>query len=300
MTTKRTKAILTLGGVFLVGAICGAMAVGTFVRSEVRSAERLRDRGGFQEYFAEQLELTTAQRDSLQGELDWFYRELAGLRAAAAGEAHDLIDSLDRRLAARLLPEQRERLRTAESRLRRQLPAGRPAPLSIEAADVAPSAGTPAAPRDTMSAAADPTSSATPSVETPGSDRAKADGPAADDPALADTLGPSASAIDPGDEMSGLRDRIAERLELSDGQSASIREIIQSTRRQIRRDISPYRGFPRLQLEMAGRRLREMDRSIVDLLDARQRAAYEPIRREVARKIRARILKSIGKEKPRR
>src|SRR5688500_6419660 len=125
--TKRTKAIQSPGGVFVVGAICGALALDTVVRSDVRSAQQSRDSKGSREYCTEQLELTAAQRDSLQGELDWFYREIAGLRTAAAGEFHDLIDSLDNRLVEHLSPAQINRLRATEKRLRRNLEARRTA-----------------------------------------------------------------------------------------------------------------------------------------------------------------------------
>jgi hypothetical protein len=285
MATKRTRAILTLGGVFLVGAICGALALGAFVRGEVRSSQRLRDRGGFHEYFAEQLELTTAQRDSLQGELDWFYGELAGLRTAAAGDLHDLLDSLDRRLATRLSPEQVERLRATETRLRRQLPAARPA--AIDDGVESELQDEPSTPRltDTVVRKGSPATPSTPKAEVPNT-KAKSD------TTLADT-----TSTDPDDVMTGLRDRLQERLHLSADQSARIREIITTTRRQIRRDVAESRGFPRMQMEIAGRRLREMDRLIVELLDDDQRTAYEPIREEMARRMRAKILKQSKKLK---
>jgi hypothetical protein len=289
MASKRTKAILTLGGVFLVGALCGALAIGAFVRGEVRSSERLRDRGGFREYFAEQLELTTAQRDSLQGELDWFYGELAGLRAAAAGDLHDLIDSLDRRLVTRLSPSQVARLRATESRLRRNLPAGRPAPLEVS--DVEEPSATVKAP----SSRADTTQKKPAMAAAPRSPATPA--PIAGDSA---TVADTSVASDPAEAMTGLRDRLKQRLGLSDEQSARLREIIVATRRQIRTDVEARQGYPRLQLEVAGRHLRDMDRRIVELLDESQRAAYAPIREEMSRRIREKILKQWKKRPARR
>lgn len=288
MATKRTKAILSLGGVFLVGALCGALALGAFVRGEVRSSNRLRDRDGFHEYFAEQLELTTAQRDSLQGELDWFYGELAALRTAAAGELHDLLDSLDRRLVARLSPEQVARLRATEMRLRRNLPAGRPAPLEVSSVEHEEASDPAVGPADTLAPrlTKEPAAPATP--KTPEA--------ASDTTAASDT----SAAADPSDAMTGLRDRLRDRLGLSDEQSRRIREIIVTTRKQIRTDVAARRGLPRMQLETTGRHLRAMDRQIVELLDEKQRAAYEPIRREMAQRIRAKILKQWKKHPVRR
>lgn len=293
MATKRTKAILTLGGIFIVGALCGALAVGAFVRSEVRSTQRLRDRSGFHEYFADQLELTTAQRDSLQGELDWFYGELAGLRAAAAGDLHDLLDTLDRRLITRLSPEQVARLRATETRMRGNLATERPAPLdgSVDGVErVERETADRATPRtDTLSPQTSTKASSTPKVtSTPAA-------PLSDTTSALDSAGGA-----PDEAMTGLRDRLRERLGLSDEQSVRIREIILSARRQIRRDLVARRGYPRMQLEIASRHLREMDRRILEQLDARQTIAYEPIREDMAKRIREKIARQWKKHPKRR
>jgi hypothetical protein len=42
--TTRTKAILSLSGIFLVGAICGAAVVGLIVRDRVVEMQSMRER----------------------------------------------------------------------------------------------------------------------------------------------------------------------------------------------------------------------------------------------------------------
>ena len=287
--TKRTKAILSLSGVFLLGALCGALAVGAFVRGEVRSSHRLRDRGGFKEYFADKLELTTAQRDSLQEDLDWFYEQFAGLRTAAAGEYHELLDSLDRRLVSHLSPEQIERLRSAEVRLRRHMP--RPGPrhdiMAPESLDEAPAPGT-----RSDSARSRPAQGARDAGTTPE--------PAATQ--LLDSASRDSAAVvaaDPGPEMDRFGARLKERLKLSDAQLVSIREILGATRRQIRTDVRANRGYPRIQLEIAGRHLKTMDQRILEVLDESQRAAYGPVGEEIALRIRMQMIKGLQREKRR-
>ena len=280
MMTKRTKAILALSGVFVIGAICGALALGVFLRGEVRSAHRLRDRGGFSEYFAEQLELTRAQRDSLQGELDWFYGQFAGLRTAAEGEFHDLIDSLDRRLVAHLSPEQIDRLRRTEQKLRKQLAARRPKPLT----EAAPP------PEPVLQADID-SNSATPEKKPLAATQSGRTRAATSRSVEVDSLRRADSAQpDPGPALNTFGRRLREHLGLSDDQAGSIRTIVASTRHQIRRDVRELSGFPRLQLEVAAKHLRRMDRDILEVLDAKQRIAYEPIRDDIAARIRAQLI----------
>jgi hypothetical protein len=294
--TKRTKAILSLGGLFLLGALCGALALGMFVRSEVRSAQRLRDRDGFREYFADELELTRAQRDSLQGELDWFYGQLAGLRTAAAGEFHDLLDSLDARLVTHLSNDQVTRLRSAEGRLRQRVAGPRPAPLSDvddRAGATGASAPTAVAP-DTTRTSRSHAASTAPAPPTK-SDAGRTGSAARRDSvaSVADTAAASLAEADPGEPIEAVGSRLGERLGLDAAQSDRIRAIVMQTRRSIKADVAGLRGYPRLQLESARQHLRAMDRQILDVLDAQQRAKYEPIRDELARRMRARIMKQI-------
>lgn len=281
--TKRTKAILSLGGVFLLGALCGALALGTFVRSEVRNASRLRDSAGFREYFNDQLELTTAQRDSLQSELDWFYGAIAGLRAAAAGEYHDLIDSLDSRIVGHLSADQIRRLRETEIRLRKHVESRRPraeAKPQVKP-DNGLTAGTEAAPEAPESA-----SPWKPKTTAPITSQSNVRADTANAGASPDTDEP-----DPGEEI--FRDGLKERLGLSKPQVMQIRSIVKSTRRAIRRDAQSLRTFPRLQLEAAMRHLREMDRDIDALLDEKQRAKYAPVREAIRSRMKSQLMKHL-------
>ena len=294
--TRRTKALLSLLGIFTLGALCGALAVGAFVRGEVRRAHRLSDRVGFREYFADELELTRAQRDSLQEELDVFYAQLADLRSAAAGDFHAIIDSLDARLVTYLSPEQVERLRRAETKLRRRMPAPRAASGVGEDLDRASDAPQGAraqrepaatAPREASPAAAakgrEP--SVTASVDTTGSARET----------RGDTVG--ASSIAPGEEIAlGAQERLRTQLSLSDAQFARIQAIVASTRRAIRREVTERAGLPRMQLEAIGRNLRRMDAEILEVLEPEQRVAYEPIRRDIRKQTRSKLLKHMKRQ----
>jgi len=115
--TTRTKAILSLSGIFLVGAICGAAVVGLIVRDRVVEMQSMRERDGFIKIFADRLHLTEAQRDSLRDELAQTYEELHALRRAAAAEYGEVFDTLESRIGPKLTPEQRDILHRQEERV---------------------------------------------------------------------------------------------------------------------------------------------------------------------------------------
>ncbi|MBS1913644.1 MAG: hypothetical protein JST22_16775 [Bacteroidetes bacterium] len=120
--TTRTKAILSLGSVFLLGGICGALIFGMIVRNQVRESQTLRDSSGFVDYFARRLELTEAQRDSLRGELEHTYTQLAQLRASATEQYNEVLDSLRQHIYPHLNDRQQELFRDEEHKFRRYLP----------------------------------------------------------------------------------------------------------------------------------------------------------------------------------
>lgn len=122
MMTVRTKAILGLAGVFLAGGLLGIVVVGLVVRDRVQSARDLREREGFLHFVERRLDLSEAQRDSLQKELDELYARLAEVRHAAAEQLDAALDTFRLRVEPRLSPHQRELLNRQEEFLRRDLP----------------------------------------------------------------------------------------------------------------------------------------------------------------------------------
>ncbi|MGE3801396.1 MAG: hypothetical protein AB7H80_10275 [Candidatus Kapaibacterium sp.] len=102
----RTKAILGLSAVFLIGLLCGGLAVGLFVRQSVRERENLKSAEGFRAYFVDRLQLTEGQRDSLTHELQRAYEEIAEIREGAEFQYEQIFDTLTERVAPILNPKQ--------------------------------------------------------------------------------------------------------------------------------------------------------------------------------------------------
>lgn len=115
--TNRTKAIASLVGVFLLGLLCGGLALGLFVRDQVRERDQLKNPDGFREYFADQLSLSTAQRDSLQVELELAYQQMADIRFQVDREYREVLDTLSARLGPVLNSRQIKRLNEEKKRL---------------------------------------------------------------------------------------------------------------------------------------------------------------------------------------
>ena len=113
----RTKAILGLSGVFLIGLLCGALGVGLVVREKVRDRDRLNDAEGFRDFFSERLELSESQRDSLALELEQAYNELDDIREVAEYEYDQVFDTLTSRISPLLDPDQRMLLQKQRSQL---------------------------------------------------------------------------------------------------------------------------------------------------------------------------------------
>ena len=115
--TNRTKAIASLAGVFVLGLLCGGLALGLFVRDQVRERDRLKNPEGFREYFADELSLSTAQRDSLQAELELVYQQMADIRYQVEQEYREVFDTLSARLDPVLNSTQKKRLSEEKKRL---------------------------------------------------------------------------------------------------------------------------------------------------------------------------------------
>lgn len=115
--TNRTKAIVSLASIFLLGALCGGLGVGLFVQDQVRDRERLKDPNGFREYFADQLSLSEAQKDSMQTELERAYQQMADIRYQVDQEYRQVFDTLSARLLPVLNTKQQQRLAQERERL---------------------------------------------------------------------------------------------------------------------------------------------------------------------------------------
>ena len=115
--TNRTKAIASLAGVFLLGALCGSLVLGLFVQGQVRDRDRLKDPNGFREYFADQLSLSEAQKDSMQTELERAYQQMADIRYQVDQEYRQVFDTLSARLSPVLNAKQQQRLAQERKRL---------------------------------------------------------------------------------------------------------------------------------------------------------------------------------------
>ena len=143
--TNRTKAIASLTGVFILGALCGGLALGLFVRSEVRDRDRLKDPEGFREYFADELSLSQAQRDSLESELAVAYEQIEDIRYQVELEYGEVFDTLTGRLIPTLNTRQRRLLADERKRLLPERKRGRrdgSRPMSLEEIDREIEAGT--------------------------------------------------------------------------------------------------------------------------------------------------------------
>ncbi len=283
--TSRKKAIAALAGIFVLGTAVGALGVGLFVRHQVHEAQRLQNAEGFREYFADKLDLTNAQVDSLRGELDRAYADLAEFRAAAADEYRSMLDTFVAHVDPKLRPEQRAILERQAARLRHHLPAPRHQPEFLHEPLPPIEPGT-----DSSAAHAESDTASAPVVSPTRPKRARGQlqpmvSQSEDSisvPSDANDLG--REQFDPGSALGqGLAERLHARLNLTEDQTTRATALIASARQSIGDELWRLRGMPRLQRGAVARELRRFNSSMVDLLDPRQSEVYQDSVREQIR-----------------
>jgi hypothetical protein len=277
--SNRTKAILALSGVFLFGTLCGYLIMGIVVRDRVRESQSLRDRTGFEAYFADRLKLTEGQRDSLRDELEQTYDELAGLRRSTAEEYHELLDTLDRRIASQLSAEQRELLRREEQRFLRQVvpgPGPRPHP-PVRGSET----GRPEETRPPPVAQGSGDSTQKPHERPAPNPRSSA---------IIDSS-PAPAADPPAPGFKGFAQLLRDSVGLTPQQFREVQRIVKMTRQRVDEIASDSVGYPpRMKRAALGRNLREMDAGISSLLTDEQMVKYSAIRERFRKVIRQRAL----------
>lgn len=282
--TTRTKAILGLTSVFLLGALIGAGALGLYVTTKVEERQSLRDPVRFREHFIDRLDLDNAQRDSVADELARTYEDLIDVRRTVDEEYQIIFDSLDRRIGPLLTGEQRSRLREQRNRFlqrrrRAVAPSGTPMPTRSDSHD-------PSSPGDSAIAggAIDATSdeehdalrseeeASTASNDTKGG--IAAEGAGADDPSRR-----SEDSLDgDGTVRPKLIEQIAQRLDLTPEQQNELESILRKSMKRaktIRREFASNPDAMRRQLRI---NRMKTDRHIRNLLTEEQRPAYETLK----------------------
>ena len=306
MISTRTRAILSLAGVFLLGVIAGGGALGLYLRGQMRDAQSMNDPAAFRGFIEERLRLTEAQRDSLRDELGETYEDLAALRGVTAEEYGELIDTFSTRVAPQLDPDQRQLLGRLEERMRRRFnrgavrEPGRRGSLDSLQLEIDPPQNTASSPpaidttRGTISQvptrdAAQVPRKGTPQISPP---RKTIQSPGDSislnslDPEMGEGKGPHI----PVPHVDTLR----RRLDLAPEQIESIRQIVRETRQKVRGDLEQLHGFRRLQKEALRRNLLYMDARIESILEPRQRVEYRALRKEAMKKLRSNA-KGAGK-----
>lgn len=294
--TKRTQAILGLSGVFVIGALCGALVFGVVMRDRARETAGLRNREGFIHHFERRLQLTETQRDSLKDELERTYSQMAALREETSQRYNILIDSLAVRIMPTLTVEQRELFRDQEQRFRRFLPNEKkgpgpgprphPKPGGPPHSGMLQSPGTPA-PLSGKGALAESRVSKAPEA------------PAAPQQTpLSVTLRPADSTLKTktcasppptGDNplfMVGELKRVQGRLGLSDEQTASFKKIMSDARLAIKQIKDEEADRPIVKRRRVGEAVQQMDQQIMSLLTADQQQRWLTMRDEMGEKLR--------------
>lgn len=275
--TTRTKAILGLSGFFVVGALIGAAVVGIIVRDRVREVRDLREHEGFLRFVERRLDLTVAQRDSLQGELDSLYAQLQRLRTTTARELSAVLDTFRTRVEPRLTPRQRELLQHQEEFLRHDLPhprgghrspVGRPLPPPWHLAP--PKSDTAYAPaarnndsvprRPAMRATADDSAGNTAGTFTP---RARSARPPE----------PVDSSLHGVYRLERMLARLGDDLKLSPLQQTEIRSLMASARERGRSVLDQFRDRPALRRIEMRRLIADTRRRLFEVLTHDQRQA---------------------------
>jgi|GEM_PF-2043023 len=280
--TKRTKAIIGLTGVFILGGICGALLFGVIMRSRVREARDLRNREGFIRYFEKRLDLSQTQRDSLREELDRTYGELNRLREETAAQYNALIDTFAVHVMPVLTPEQRALFQTQERKFRRFMPrelhnrgpgGPRGRPMRRDSMRRTPEGAM------SGSSATSSRSSALPPSATQGA----AAELSAEALVRADTSDVGASA-DEGiyRRMSDQLPMLRKRLNLSDDQAARFQQIFAQAETHAKSIRTEYADQPSLRKRNLRDMLREMNGEIVEMLNEDQRAVWRSFRRKFA------------------
>ncbi len=284
--TTRTKAILGLSGIFLLGLLCGGLGVGIFVRENVRDRERLRDAEGFREYFADRLSLSESQRDSLTSELQTAYEELADIRAMAESEYDLVFDTLASRINPVLSPDQR--LRLEEQRLHllprdRISKRGRAIRFRLRSAPETDSSL--AVPDEADWAMEDAMPEGAPAdvpKEKGGKDSAAALKAESDATEFSGLPGPETSE----EELPTFVEFLKTRLELDGEQTGELQHIL---RKAVRRNAWIRENFKDDRLQRT-RRLRGslamLDRQLTEILTGSQRDLYRTLKRDMKAKRR--------------
>lgn len=284
--TNRTKAIFGLSGVFLLGLLCGALAVGLFVRDRVQERSRLKNESGFREFFADELSLTEGQKDSLQAELEQAYRQLADIRSQVDLEYREVFDTLARRLEPmltarqrRALAEQKERLlpkRIAGDSLRSSIPtiqeidrnAAAATPSGAETAASVPS-GRDGAKRDSATGTAAEKKNADPQAFP--SEEIEEDDFTAGDSLLTPTMRE--------EHLPRVIAYMKRRLNLTDDQTGKVENF---TRKAVRRNAwirENFRGEPLARRRRLGQSFRLLDRQVSAVLTEEQLKIYNGMKR---------------------
>lgn len=284
--TNRTKAIFGLSGVFLLGLLCGALAVGLFVRDRVQERSRLKNEVGFRDFFADELSLTEGQKDSLQAELEQAYRQLADIRSQVDLEYREVFDTLARRLDPMLTARQRRAFAEQKERLLPKRIAGDSLRSSI-----------PTIQEIDRNATAATSSGAEPAAPVPsGSDRAKRDSATgnASEKNNVDRQADAGKEIEEDDFTAGdslltpnMREEhlprviayLKRRLNLTDDQTGKVEEF---TRKALRRNAwirQNFRDEPLARRRRLAQSLRLLDRQVSDVLTGEQVKTYNGMKK---------------------
>jgi hypothetical protein len=279
--TSRAKAIASLSGVFLLGAVIGALLVGIIIRDRAYEAERFRQREGFEMYIVDRLRLTEAQRDSLKDELERTFAELDELRFNTATEYRVLLDTLKQRISPQLTAEQRALLSDMDLNFRRGFPGkrhGGPPPHPPLGFRPPPeeerplSQSTPSVPGDSVKHSA---VTAAPKGEQPKEHEQTIASKQAD--VLPPDESPVQTPIPPSPQL-GLADALRPRLDLNDTQYQQVRTIISEARDRLDRAKTAF-ASDSLKLRVAYRRtIGEMNRRIENVLTPEQLTTYQKLR----------------------
>lgn len=278
--TTRSKALAGLSAVFLLGALCGALALGLFVRGEVRDRDRLKDPEGFHDYFSDRLSLTRAQRDSLQEELDRAYGQMADIRYQVDQEYRQVFDTLAGRMAPVLNEKQRQMLARQRSELLTEnidVEGAEPSPISLDEIDRRAAAAPLAARQRPVDSAAVSTEStkSEPTHDTQSPDEPTDVAEESPEPIAGDgMLSPDAGE----DELPGILKRMKRQLSLDDAQTAEVRDIlVKAVRRNlwIRKNLEDR---PRLATRRLRQSFRLLDRQLAAVLTVDQFRIYREIK----------------------
>jgi hypothetical protein len=284
--TIRTKAIASLSGVFLLGALCGALVLGIIVRNRAIETERMREREGFEMFVVERLKLTEAQRDSLKDELEQTFAELDELRFTTANEYRALLDTLKQRISPQLNPEQRQMLSDMDLNFRRGFPGKRHGPPPHPPLGFGPPPEdrpmmNPVTPSTVVPGDTAKHSTGTTTTEAVKSEKHNQSGETPANNTLENTSegsGTNKPVLPTSRDSAGVSARFAEQVRdavvLNDAQFQQVRTIVVETRGRIANAQKEFASDPWNARKARNSSLREMNRRIVVLLNDEQRKKY--------------------------